>query len=419
MSGPASIPEYLALIRQSGLVDEAALGRFWQFRQADIRQAQTAPKLAGLLVKDGLLTPFQAEQLLAGKWRRFSIGRYTVLEQLGAGGMATVYLCQHKHMKRRAAVKVLPAKLAADPSCVARFYREARAVAALDHPNIVRAFDVAEDDGIHFLALEYVEGPTLQEMVRFRGTLGTLQVMHYMRQAAAGLQHAFQAGIIHRDIKPGNLLVDLSGTVKILDLGLARFFTDEKDDLTVMYDDVVLGTADYLAPESAESCRNSDVRSDIYALGCTFYFCLTGQPPFPEGTLANKLVAHMKQKPRPIRELRPEVPRDLAAVIDKAMAKRPKDRYQTPADLIGVLTGLLAQHGETAIDGMAQTLKESSRWHKQQLRHWRRRVLTAGIALLVGGLTSLYATIRALFAGKNDKPPASKPRANTGDTVQL
>src|SRR5262245_42571567 len=168
MPSLSNVPEFLVILRQSGLVEETALARFFQQQRAAIAQANAPLPLAKLLVRAGLLTPFQAEQLLQGKWRRFEIGRYTVLEQLGAGGMATVYLCQHKHMKRKVAVKVLPAKMAADRSCLARFYREARAVAALDHPNIVRAYDVAEDDGLHFLAMEYVEGATLHDMVKIR-----------------------------------------------------------------------------------------------------------------------------------------------------------------------------------------------------------------------------------------------------------
>jgi len=331
MPSPSNASEFLAILRQSNLVEEAVLTRFFQAQRAAIAQAGSAVQLAKVFVRAGLLTPFQAEQLLQGKWRGFKLGYYVVMEQIGAGGMATVYLCRHKHMKRQAAVKVLPARMAADPVCLARFYREARAVAALDHPNVVRAYDVAEEDGRHFLAMEYVEGATLHEMVKARGPLGALQAMHYMRQAAAGLHHIYEAELIHRDIKPSNLLVDLSGTVKIVDMGLARFFTDEKDDLSRRYDDIVVGTADYMAPEAADDCRKTDIRSDIYGLGCTFYFCLTGRPPFPDCTLEQKLVCHQIRQPQLLRTLRPDLPKELVAVIDKMMAKRPRDRFQTPA----------------------------------------------------------------------------------------
>jgi serine/threonine protein kinase len=423
MPSPSSIPEFLVLVRQSGLVDESVLARFIEQRRAAILQADSPARFAAIMVRDELLTPFQAEHLLQGKWRGFSLGRYTVLEYLGAGGMATVYLCQHKHMNRKVAIKILPARMAADPSSLARFYREARAVAVLDHPNIVRAYDVGKEDGRHFIAMEYVEGATLHDMVKWRGPLGALQAMHYMRQAASGLQHAFEAGLIHRDVKPGNLLVDLSGTVKVLDLGLARFFTDDKDDLSIRYDDAVVGTADYLAPEAAENCRQADIRSDIYSLGCTFYFCLTGRPPFPDGTVAQKLLCHQKQQLRPIRELRPDLPKELTAVVERMMAKRPADRFQTGAELIGVLTRLLAQSGETAVGGMERTLKEPSH-RKPPIADRRNWLVAGGTAVLIGGLSLLMFLIGWL-AGRKDKPARPTPpdrgtlRADAGDCVQL
>src|SRR5207247_730125 len=211
---------------------------------------------------------FQAEQFLAGKWRRFTLGKYKVLERLGAGGMGSVYLCEHKLMRRRVAVKVLPTAKAADPASLERFYREARAVAALDHPNIIRAYDVDHEEDLHFLVMEYVDGLSLQDLVRKSGPLAPATAANYIGQAARGLQHAHEvAGLVHRDIKPGNLIVDRGGTVKILDMGLARFFNDQDDMLTQKYDENVLGTADYLAPEQALDSHNVDIRADVYSLG--------------------------------------------------------------------------------------------------------------------------------------------------------
>src|SRR5437763_5462428 len=179
--------------------------------------------------------------------RRLTIGNDKVLERLGTGGMCAVYLCEHRLMRRRVAVKVLPSAKADEPSSLERFMREARAVAALDHPNIVRAYDIDEEDNLHFLVMEYVDGPSLQEIVKRTGPLDPVRACHYIKQSADGLQHAFdQAALIHRDIKPGNILVDRTGVVKILDMGLARFFNDEEDLLTKKYDESVLGTADYL-----------------------------------------------------------------------------------------------------------------------------------------------------------------------------
>ena len=254
-----------------------------------LRQAGGIPpdagKMAGILVRDGFLTQFQAEQILQGKWRRFTIGKYKVLERLGSGGMGAVYLCEHKLMRRRVAVKVLPTAKAADPSALERFYREARAVAALDHPNIVHAYDIDQDESLHFLVMEYVDGSSLQDIVKKAGPMNVLRACHYVAQAAQGLEHASQASLVHRDIKPGNILVDRSGVVKVLDMGLARFFNDEDDILTKKYDENVLGTADYLAPEQALDSHGVDIRADIYSLGATFYFMLTAKTPFGEGTV--------------------------------------------------------------------------------------------------------------------------------------
>src|SRR5215470_13853420 len=296
------------------------------------------PGLAFQLVRDGLITHFQAEQFLQGKWRRFTIGKYKVLERLGTGGMGSVYLCEHMLMKRRVAVKVLPAAKAEDSSSLERFYREARAVAALDHPNIVRAYDIDKDENLHFLVMEHVDGSSLQEIIKKVGPIDVLRAAHYIRQAALGLQHAHEtAGIVHRDIKPGNILVDRNGIVKVLDMGLARFFNDKDDILTKKYDENVLGTADYLAPEQALDSHGVDIRADIYSLGATFYFCLTGRTPFNEGTVAQKLIWHQTRQPKSIRQMRPGVPDGLAALIERMMSKDPAQRPQTPQEVADLL----------------------------------------------------------------------------------
>jgi serine/threonine protein kinase len=248
MASPATNAEFLDLVRKSGVLDEKRLEAHLEKLRAAGAMAAEPGKLAGLLVRDGLLTHFQAEQILLGKWRRFTIGKYKVLERLGSGGMGSVYLCEHKLMRRRVAVKVLPTAKAADPSALERFYREARAVAALDHPNIVHAYDIDQDENLHFLVMEYVDGSSFQEIVKKTGPMDPVRAAHYIHRACLGLQHAHAAGLVHRDIKPGNILVDRLGTVKILDMGLARFFNDEEDILTKKYDENVLGTADYLAP---------------------------------------------------------------------------------------------------------------------------------------------------------------------------
>ncbi|MCI0684091.1 MAG: protein kinase, partial [Gemmataceae bacterium] len=288
---------------------------------------------AGLLIRDGILTQFQAEQILQGKWRRFTIGKYKVLERLGAGGMGSVYLCEHKLMRRRVAVKVLPTAKAQDDAALQRFYREARAVAALDHPNIVHAYDIDQDDSLHFLVMEYVDGSSLQDIVKKAGPMDIVRACHYIRQAAQGLEHAHDSGLIHRDIKPGNILIERSGVVKILDMGLARFFNDDDDVLTKKFDENVLGTADYLAPEQAIDSHEVDIRADIYSLGATFYYMLTGRTPFGDGTVAQKLLWHQTRHPKLVTEFRPEVSPALATVIAKMMNKDREQRYQTPAEV--------------------------------------------------------------------------------------
>jgi serine/threonine protein kinase len=334
MPSPVTTPEFLELLSKSDLLDRDRLQAYLRQRRSGTPQPEEPSDVARSLVRDGLLTAFQANQLLQGKWRGFAIGDYKVLEKIGAGGMAGVYLCHHKTTGQRVAIKVLPPVKAEDPECLRRFHREARACAAFDHPNLVRAFDAGQDDKLHFLVLEYVDGSSLQDIVRTHGTLRPLRAAHYISQAAVGLQHAHEAGLVHRDIKPGNLILDRSGTVKILDMGLARFFNDDGSVLT----HGMLGTADYLAPEQAMDSHTVDNRADIYSLGATFYYLLTGSPPFGEGkSLGQKLIAHQLHNPTPLRKLRQDVPPDLAAVVERMMAKDPADRYQTPAEVVEAL----------------------------------------------------------------------------------
>src|SRR5438552_1282692 len=271
MPAPTSATELVELMQRSGVVEAARLTAYLQaLRERDA--VPTDPKVfATQLIRDGVLTYFQAEQFLLGKWKRFSIGKYKVLERLGSGGMGQVFLCEHKLMRRKVAVKVLPTAKAEDQSSRERFYREARAIAAVDHPNLVRAYDIDQDDNLHFLVMEYVDGSNLQELVRKSGPLDVVRACHYVYASAVGLQHAHQMGLVHRDIKPGNILIDRSGVIKILDLGLARFFHDEEDNLTRVHDENVLGTADYLAPEHALDSHTVDIRAHSHPPRATLY----------------------------------------------------------------------------------------------------------------------------------------------------
>jgi serine/threonine protein kinase len=337
MPAPTIVPDFLDCVRKSAVVEPKSLDDYLARIGSDL--PDTPARMADALVAESLITRFQADQMLRGRWRNFILGgKYTILEPLGAGGMGTVYLCSHRIMRRPVAVKVLPAVQAEDPSAVERFQREAQAVAQLRHPNIVGAHDIDRDGKFHFLVMEYIDGVSLQELVKRRGPMDPERAAHYMHQAALGLQHAHEAGLVHRDIKPANLVVDRTGVVKILDLGLARFFHDKKESVTQKYDgNAVLGTADYLAPEQAVDSHNVDIRCDIYSLGITFYFLLAGHSPFENGSVAEKLIWHQVRQPKPIREIRPDVSEGLAEVLRKMIAKEPAQRYQTPAELAEAL----------------------------------------------------------------------------------
>jgi serine/threonine protein kinase len=337
----ASAEAFVDLLRRSGLVEPERLDSLLEDLRASRKWSDEPAGLAKTLVERGVLTSFQADQLLAGRWKGFFIGKYKILQRLGSGGMGTVFLAEHRLMKRLVAIKVLPRSRSADSSALERFYREAKAIAALDHPNVVRAYDLDQEGDLHFLVMEYVDGVSLQDLVKAYGPFDVPRAVHYLYQAAKGLQHAFSVGLIHRDIKPANLLVNRAGLVKLLDLGLARFFLDEQDILTRKYDEKVLGTADYLAPEQAIDSHVVDIRADIYSLGATFYFALAGRPPFPEGTVAQKLIWHQTKMPEPISQLRPDVPREVAELLQRMLAKKPQDRPQTPEEVAQALQHLV------------------------------------------------------------------------------
>jgi tRNA A-37 threonylcarbamoyl transferase component Bud32 len=338
MPAPATVPEFLDLVRKSGLLPDVTLDEVIDRLRAAGSLPPTVDQFAAVLVRDGLLTFFQAKQLKLGRYKRFTIGsKYRLLELIGAGGMGAVYLCEHILMKRLVALKVLPVEKLEDPSNLERFHREARAVAALDHPNIVRAYDIDQHEKLHFLVMEYVDGNSLQDIIARHGPMDPIRAAHYIAQSAIGLQHAHELGMVHRDIKPGNLLLERTGVIKILDMGLARFFNKPTDSVTEKYDDkCVLGTADYLAPEQAVS-STVDVRADIYSLGGTLYFMLTGQTPFPDGTIAAKLVAHQTREPRAVELFRSDVPPGLLDVLRRMTAKDPADRYQEPIEVAEAL----------------------------------------------------------------------------------
>ncbi|NLX54752.1 MAG: serine/threonine protein kinase [Planctomycetaceae bacterium] len=310
---------------------------------------EDAERLADHLVATQVITRWQADNLLRGKYKGYFLGKFKLLGLLGSGGMSSVYLAEHTLMRRKQAIKVLPRKRVGDASYLERFKLEALATAALDHPNIVRVYDIDNERDIHYLVMEYVPGRDLQTIVTSDGPLDYADAARYVAQAAHGLQHAHDAHLIHRDVKPANLLLDDHGLIKVLDLGLALFARGDHASLTLLHNENVLGTADYLAPEQALSSHDVDSRADIYGLGCTLYFLLTGHPPFPEGTLAQRIVKHQSQSPPDIRVDRPDCPRDLLNICTRMMQKDPRQRYSHMHEVAAALEGWVRTRETVAI----------------------------------------------------------------------
>lgn len=303
----------------------------------------------GTTIKSGGMPPSawqsnaaELAKLLPGK----QLGIYLIEQALGTGGMAAVFRAVDPHLDRIVALKILPPILAAQQEHVQRFEREAKVAAHLEHENVARVHFYGQDQGLHFIAYEYIEGINLREMLDKKG--GRLEVkdaINYMTQAARGLAHSASRGITHRDIKPSNLVITPEDKVKLVDLGLARNSSDDDTD-GLTQSGATLGTFDYLSPEQAIDPRLADVRSDIYSLGCTFYHALTGMPPVPEGTAARKLHSHQTELPRDPREMNPAISESLVDALSRMMAKRPEDRFQNADDLVKDLEKLSDSRSE-------------------------------------------------------------------------
>lgn len=354
----ATADEYLNLVRRSGLVPEPELGVVHQgFQAVAKRRGSDAASLAYYLLQLKLVTPWQTKMLLQGRYKGFILAQYKILDRIGAGGMGSVFLAEHAETKQQVAIKVLYRDHNLPYSRVQRFLAECKAAASLDHPNIVHSFHFDQEFDHYYLVMEHLEGVNLQQKVEREGPLPFRTAAHYIRQAALGLAHAHAAALIHRDVKPANLVVDKRDCVKLLDLGLAHHLDSKSGSLTSDRSTKVVGTADYVAPEQVQDSHNVDARTDVYGLGATFYFLLTGTPPFPDGNLAHKLAAQLYHHPPAIRERRPDIPAPLQSIVEKMMAKRPSERFASAE----AVAAALAQWLETGtFSGYAPTTRRSA-----------------------------------------------------------
>jgi serine/threonine protein kinase len=341
-----SVQNVYGLLLRSKLLSLEDARKMYDRWTAEAKDAAANPgRFAKWMVANHYVTEYQASLLARGHADCFYLNQYKVLDKLGTGRMAGVFKALHP-LGQVVAIKVLPPSKAKDAHLLARFQREARLALRLKHPNVVRTFQVGEALGLNYLVMEHLEGETLDEVLARRGKLPPAEAVRLVHQALLGLQHIHEQGLVHRDLKPGNLMlvpgqapgqadVTLRSTVKILDIGLGRALFDEmvtdgvnKQSLTS--EGALLGTPDYMAPEQARDARAADIRSDIYSLGCVLYHALAGQPPFPDTNIISQMIRHATQPPRPLKDYNPAIPDGLQQIVSWMLAKQPGQRYATP-----------------------------------------------------------------------------------------
>ena len=300
----------------------------------DSHVASGAEQLMERLVEDGVVTEYQAKKFLAGEASDIAFGDYLVIRELGQGGMGTVLLARHRRMDREVAIKILPVMALGSEDAVARFYQEVKVAAKLKHPNIVHAYDAGDHRGFHYLVMEYVQGHDLARVLQQLGPVPAAMAVDYIIQAAGGLEYAHSKGVVHRDVKPSNLLLDDEGTIKVLDMGLARIGNSGETSLQLTTTGQVMGTVEYMSPEQAEDTREADHRSDIYSLGCTLYRLIVGTGPFSRDTVVKTILAHREA---PVPSLEPMTDPSVAQlnpIFQKMVAKDPDHRYQSISELL-------------------------------------------------------------------------------------
>ena len=365
---PATVAEFCGLLARSQLVraDEAdRLGRDWAGHPADL------DAFAKSLSDRGTLTAWQAALLRRGRADGFVLGGYTIRSQVGKGQMGGVYKAVHA-LGQTVALKILPASRAVDQRLLGRFRREARLLVRLDHPHVVKAFQVGEAGGRHFIVMEFLEGETLDRVAARRGKLPAPEAVRLVRQALAGLQHLHERGMVHRDLKPANLMVvpgggetTRGGVVKILDIGVGRGLAGEGGgepiDHGLTVEGAVVGTPDYMAPEQARDARAADVRADLYSLGCVLYHLAAGRPPFDGAGVMTQILKHATEPPPPLTLFAPDLPPGLQAVVFRMLAKNPADRFPTPAAASAALAGFEAP-GDEVDPGPTAVVPAYKKW---------------------------------------------------------
>lgn len=339
----SNVDQFIGQLTKCSLLDAEKLRRASKIvrLKPDLKEGVTQ------LIADGYLTRWQARQLLEDGPKRFFVGQYLLLKELGRGGMGTVYRAMHPAMSRVVALKVMSNDFLTDRKKVARFEREIRTAAALDHPNIARALDAGHDGDTHYLVMEHVHGKDIDHWIEAIKVLPIAWCCQCISQAAAGLQHAFERGVTHRDLKPSNLLVvgkslDREPVVKIVDFGLARMSDDVGGEEQLTRAGRTVGTWAYIAPEQAMDATHADIRSDIYSLGCTLYHMLSGRLPFQGKTELETLMMRMKSDPPRLKSVRSDVDSRLDDIVAKMVSRDPSQRFQTPAELAQALTAYAA-----------------------------------------------------------------------------
>ena len=301
-----------------------------------------------------MANPLKMGEALEGQ----QLGHFTLEKFVGGGGMGAVFRALDTMLGRVVAVKVL-SRERTDADTLRRFKNEAQSAARLDHRNIARVHYVGEDAGWNYIVFEYIEGVNIRDMVEQNGPLEIEDALNYTMQIAEALDHASEREVVHRDIKPSNVIVTAAGRAKLVDMGLARLHQVESSNEDITASGVTLGTFDYISPEQARDPRAADVRSDIYSLGCTLYFMLCGRPPFPDGTVLQKLLSHNSDRPPDMRRYRPDLPDEVVDVVNRMLAKQPSGRYQTPADLMNELVLLAQKYQLTLVAAPAEIWSET------------------------------------------------------------